>query len=155
MEQLKIVKKQLVLDLDKNEAPAAWRWRIDRFVKFDDGSEKIVADEIPATAEEVSAHVGSAVARQAADIERDRIERDKTIAGLTAKSAADIEALTAKAATDVNTRDAQLATAAKLNEGLAAKLEEAVSKLARIAQADAQYDAAVKPLFAAPEQTKQ
>ena len=122
MEQLRVVKKQLVLDLDKNEAPTAWRWRVDRFVKFDDGSEKIVPDEIPATAEEVQDHIGAAVGKQAVDIENDRKERE------TERAAAN---------------------------GIARKLADAEGKLARIAQADAQYDANVKPLFAEPEQTKQ
>ncbi len=120
MEQLKIVKKQLVLDLDKNEAPTAWRWRIDRFVRFGDGQEKIISDEIPATPEEVSAHVGAAVARQASDIEADRVKYGETIAALTSD------------------RDKLIAALTSANE-----------RLALIAQADAAYDAQVKPVLSA------
>lgn len=77
MEQLRIIKKQLVMDLDKNEAPCGWRWRVDRIVKFPDGAERVVPDEISATAEEVSVHIGAAVSAQAADISRDSAERDE------------------------------------------------------------------------------
>jgi len=121
MEQLKVVKKQLILDLDKNGAPTGWRWAVDRFVKFGDGSEKVVPDDIPATAEEVTAHVGSAVALQASDIEADRNERNAAIGALTAE-----------------------------RDGLAAALRDAEGKLKAIADADAAYDACVKPLLAKP-----
>jgi len=80
MLELKVVRKQLVLDLDKNEAPTGWRWRVDRFVRFDDGRETVVADEIPATPEEVQAHIGTAVLKQATDIEADRMARDAVVA---------------------------------------------------------------------------
>lgn len=87
MQELRIVKKQLIMDLDKNEAPSGWRWRVDRFVRFDDGAEKIVPDEIPATEEEVRAHIGVAVAKQAADIAADSKARDALQAQLTTVTA--------------------------------------------------------------------
>ncbi len=126
MQELRIVKKQLLLDLDKNEAPTAWRWRVDRFVRFDDGVEKIVPDEIAATPEEVQAHIGAAVLKQAADIRADGQQRDAEREGARQQ----IEALT----------------------GRVAALSEA---LARLTEADRQYDELVakhvKPLIARPK----
>lgn len=75
-QEIRVVRKQLIMDLDKNEAPVGWRWRVDRVIKFDDGPEKIVPDEIPATSSEVETHIGAAVLAQAADIDADRAERD-------------------------------------------------------------------------------
>jgi len=86
MQQTKLVKKQFIADLDKNGAPTGWRFKVDRFILFDDGAEKIIPDEIAATAEEVEAHFGTAVTAQAADIAADRAVRDDLVVQLTATS---------------------------------------------------------------------
>lgn len=75
MEQVRVIKKQLLMDLDKNEAPSNPRWIVDR-VLLVDGVEKIMPDEIALTPEEVETHLSIAVARQAADIASDAQERD-------------------------------------------------------------------------------
>lgn len=158
MQELKVVKKQLVCDLDKNEAPSGWRFVIDRFIKFGDGSEKVVPDTLPLTPEQAKAHIGDAVLKQAADIENFKKERDafkaeaeKKLVDQASKAASDIAERDARLAKEIAERDAKISTAAKLNEELTKRLAEAEGKLARIAQADAQYDASVKPLFASPE----
>lgn len=75
MEQVRVIKKQLLMDIDKNEVPSNPRWIVDR-VLLVDGVEKIMPDTITLTTEEVEAHLSVAVARQAADIARDAQERD-------------------------------------------------------------------------------
>ena len=85
MLQTKVVKKQFIADLDKNEAPTGFRFKVDRFVTFDDGSEKIIPDEIVATQQEIEAHFGQAVTKQADDIAADRVVRDDLVTQLSAK----------------------------------------------------------------------
>lgn len=85
MLQTKVVKKQFIADLDKNEAPTGFRFKVDRFVTFDDGSEKIIPDEIIATQQEIEAHFGQAVTKQADDIAADRVVRDDLVTQLSAK----------------------------------------------------------------------
>ncbi len=80
MQQIRVIKKQLIMDLDKNEAPSGWRWIVDRIVVFDDGAERVVPDMIQADAAEVSAHLGVAVAQQAVDIANDIVVRDAILA---------------------------------------------------------------------------
>lgn len=85
MLQTKVVKKQFIADLDKNEAPTGFRFKVDRFVTFDDGSEKIIPDEIIATQQEIEAHFGQAVTAQAADIAADKVVRDDLVTQLSTK----------------------------------------------------------------------
>jgi hypothetical protein len=75
MEVKRVIKKQLVLDLDKNEAPSGWRWAVDRVVDFGNG-EQVVPGFVPATADEVESHMRVAIAKQAQDIAADSKERD-------------------------------------------------------------------------------
>lgn len=172
MQLLKTVKKALILDLDKNEVPTGWRWSVDRFLRFDDGSEQIWPAEIAATADEVREHIGTAVGKQAADIAADRRAHDQAIADLSAKAADDIAAVQAdaeKAAANASAqlaavreqadkeiaeRDAKIAEGDKVRAELAAQLQSATRRLDQVAQADAQYDAQVKPLFQ-PGETRQ
>ena len=120
MLQTKVVKKQFIADLDKNEAPTGFRFKVDRFVTFDDGSEKIIPDEIVATQQEIEAHFGQAVTAQAADIAADRVVRDDLAAQIVAKDGlitqktrelTEKEAAIAAAAAALAEKDAALADA--------------------------------------------
>jgi len=69
-----IEKRELHVVLGAHEAPASYRWKAVRFLTNDeDGSEAAAPQTvmIPATAEEVSAHLGRVVPKQLADIEAD------------------------------------------------------------------------------------
>lgn len=79
----RIEKRQLIIDLGKDEAPTAWRWRVVKFFTYADGSEAGTKhDEIPATDEEVAEHISAAVLSQARDIAADRAEMDAVKAKL-------------------------------------------------------------------------
>lgn len=74
----RIEKRQLIIDLGgAGETPTAWRWRVMKYFTYPDGTEAGTrADEIPATQEEVAAHIGASVLAQARDIAADKIELD-------------------------------------------------------------------------------
>lgn len=70
----RIEKRELVVTLGANEAPASYRWNAMRFLTNDeDGSDAAPPQRvsIPATAEEVAAHIGASVVQLLADIEAD------------------------------------------------------------------------------------
>lgn len=56
-------KQRLILQLDNHGAPERWNWEGVRFLRNEDGSdaEQPRMLQVPATEEEVSAHVGAAV----------------------------------------------------------------------------------------------
>ena len=125
-----IEKRQLVVDLGKNEVPSAWRWRVVKFIRYDDGTDVVPPQsvEVDADPAEVAAHIGAAVVAQAADIAADRVERDAIRADLAAERAA-------KAAAEgelVSTRDA-----------LARKDAEISQKNAELAAKEAEFAAAL------------
>lgn len=70
----RIEKRELIVTLGAHEAPASYRWSAMRFLTNDeDGSDAAPPQRvsIPATAEEVSAHIGASVVQLLADIEAD------------------------------------------------------------------------------------
>ena len=140
MLQTKVVKKQFIADLDKNEAPTGFRFKVDRFVTFDDGSEKIIPDEIVATQQEIEAHFGQAVTKQADDIAADRAVRDDLVTQLSAK---DVELV--QKTTLLTEKD-------RLIEAKDAALSE---KDAALAAAIAEKAAVEAALAAPPEAVKQ
>lgn len=83
----RIEKRQLVIDLGANETPTAWRWRVMHFLTYEDGSDVAPPrqTEIPASAEEVSAHIGATVVQQSQAITADRANYDSNLASLTAQ----------------------------------------------------------------------
>jgi hypothetical protein len=80
-------KRQLVIDLGKDEMPTAWRWKVVQFLSYEDGSEAAPPRtvEIPTTAEEVSAHIGETVVKQAKDIADDKVAYEASLTALTAE----------------------------------------------------------------------
>lgn len=70
----RVEKRELVVTLGANEAPASYRWNAMRFLTNDEDNSDAAPPQrvsIPATAEEVSAHIGEAVTALLADIEVD------------------------------------------------------------------------------------
>ena len=112
MEQVRVIKKQIVMDLDKNEAPSNPRWVVDRILRFPDGAERPVPDTIALTVEEMRTHLGQAFDAQAADIARDGQERD----ALRAKLADALAALQAVEAADASWDDTPRAQVAAVLE---------------------------------------
>ena len=81
----RVEKRELIVTLGANEAPASYRWSAMRFLTNDeDGSDAAPPQRvsIPATAEEVSAHIGGAVTALLADIAADTAAREALAAEL-------------------------------------------------------------------------
>ena len=81
----RIEKRELIVTLGAHAAPASYRWSAMRFLTNDeDGSDAAPPQRVsvPATAEEVSAHIGEAVTSLLADIAADTIVRQALAADL-------------------------------------------------------------------------
>ena len=70
----RVEKRELIITLGAHEAPASYRWSAKRFLTNDeDGSDAAPPQtvSVPATAEEVAAHISEAMVKLLADIAAD------------------------------------------------------------------------------------
>lgn len=101
-----IEKRELIIALGANEAPASYRWNAMRFLRNEDGSDAARPERVsvPATAEEVSAHIGASVTSLLADIAADTA-RFQALAADHAAVTAERDALAAQLAQVTSERD--------------------------------------------------
>lgn len=111
----RVEKRELIVTLGANEAPASYRWSAMRFLTNDEDNSDAAPPQrvsIPCTAEEAAKHIGDSVVNLLADIAADTSHREAI--------AADLRAVhRAKGETEV-----QLATALTERDTIAAELHE-------------------------------
>jgi hypothetical protein len=81
----RVEKRELIVTLGANEAPASYRWNAKRFLTNDeDGSDAAPPQtvSVPCTAEEAAAHIGASVVSLLADIAADTAAREALAAEL-------------------------------------------------------------------------